>query len=62
MHRLGAQDAPRLLVEGEIVVGRPDDVRDLGPGGLDLVGILDVNRLGQRGDRCGTANTTSVCL
>jgi primosomal protein N' (replication factor Y) len=48
VHRLGAQDAPRLPVEGEIVVGGPDDVRDLGPGGLDLVGILDADRAERR--------------
>lgn len=35
--------APRLPREGEVLVGGADDVRDLGPGGLDLVGILDVN-------------------
>jgi hypothetical protein len=35
--------ASRLPREGEVLVGGADDVRDLGPGGLDLVGILDVD-------------------
>ena len=48
VHRLGPDDLPRLPVEGEIVVGGPDDVRDLGPGGLDLVAILDADRAERR--------------
>jgi len=48
VHRLGPQDQPRLPLEGEILVGGPDDVRDLGPGGLDLVGILDADRAERR--------------
>ena len=36
-------DAPRLPVPGEVVVGGPDDVRDFGAGGLDLVAILDAD-------------------
>ena len=43
VHRLEAEEGPRLPSEGEILVGGPDDVRDLGPGGLDLVGILDAD-------------------
>ena len=43
VRRLGAADVPRLPSAGEILVGGPDDVRDLGPGGLDLVGILDAD-------------------
>jgi primosomal protein N' (replication factor Y) (superfamily II helicase) len=36
---------PRLPNRGgEILIGGPEDVRDLGPGGLDLVAILDVDR------------------
>jgi primosomal protein N' (replication factor Y) (superfamily II helicase) len=36
--------SPRLPRErGEILIGGPEDVRDLGPGGLDLVAILDVD-------------------
>jgi primosomal protein N' (replication factor Y) len=41
--RLGADDVPRLPEDGEILVGGPDTVRDLGPGGLDLVAILDAD-------------------
>ncbi|MEO8476379.1 MAG: hypothetical protein ABI572_04920 [Actinomycetota bacterium] len=41
--RLGSGDAPRLPEASEIIVGGPDDVRDLGPGGLDLVAVLDVD-------------------
>ncbi len=48
VRRLGSGDAPRLPEEGEILVGGPDDVRDLGPGGLDLVGVLDADRAERR--------------
>ncbi len=41
--RLGSDDVPRLPDDGEILVGGPDDVRDLGPGGLDLVAILNAD-------------------
>ncbi len=41
--RLGSGDAPRLPGAREIVIGGPDDVRDLGPGGLDLVAVLDAD-------------------
>jgi primosomal protein N' (replication factor Y) len=34
---------PRLPRPGEVLVGGPDVVRDLGPGGLDLVGIVDAD-------------------
>ena len=43
VHRLREQDVPRLPADGEILVGGPDDVRDLGPAGLDLVAILDAD-------------------
>jgi primosomal protein N' (replication factor Y) len=43
VRRLREQDTPRLPAEGEILVGGPDDVRDLGPAGLDLVAILDAD-------------------
>jgi primosomal protein N' (replication factor Y) len=33
----------RLPLDGEVLVGGADDVRDLGPGALDLVGILDAD-------------------
>jgi hypothetical protein len=39
---------PRLPKQGEILVGGPQDVRDLGPGGLDLVAVLDVDQEGVR--------------
>ena len=41
--RLGPDDVPRLPKQGEILVGGPDDVRDFGRGGLDLVAILDAD-------------------
>lgn len=41
--RLGAKARPRLPRDAEIVVGGPQAVRDLGPGGLDLVGVLDAD-------------------
>ena len=43
VHRLRKEETPRLPSEGEIVVGGPDDVRDFGPGNLDLVAILDAD-------------------
>jgi primosomal protein N' (replication factor Y) len=46
--RLGSTDVPRLPVQDEILVGGPDDVRDLGPGGLDLVGVLDADLADKR--------------
>jgi primosomal protein N' len=48
VHRLGPDDTPRLPSEGEIVVGGPDDVRDFGRGGLDLVAILDADLADRR--------------
>jgi hypothetical protein len=33
----------RLPADGEVLVGWADDVRDLGPAALDLVGILDAD-------------------
>jgi primosomal protein N' (replication factor Y) len=43
VRRLRADDVPRLPTADEILVGGPDDVRDLGPGGLELVAILDAD-------------------
>ncbi len=34
---------PRLPKAGEIIIGGPEVVRDLGPGGLDLVAIVDAD-------------------
>jgi len=41
-------EQPRLPGEAEILVGGPDDVRDLGVGRLDLVGVLDADRAARR--------------
>ncbi len=46
--RLGPNDVPRLPADGEVLVGGPDDIRDLGPGGLDLVAVLDVDLADRR--------------
>jgi primosomal protein N' (replication factor Y) (superfamily II helicase) len=46
--RLGVDDVPRLPADGEVLIGGPDDVRDLGPGGLDLVAVLDADLAGRR--------------
>jgi primosomal protein N' (replication factor Y) len=43
VRRLADGESPHLPRDGEILVGGPDQVRDLGVGGLDLVGILDVD-------------------
>lgn len=48
VHRLAADDAPRLPTDGEVLVGGPDDVRDFGDAGLDLVAILDADLAGRR--------------
>ena len=48
VRRLGPDDVPRLPDDGEVLVGGPDDVRDLGAGGLDLVAILDADLAGRR--------------
>ena len=39
---------PRLPADGEVLVGGLDDMRDVGPGGLDLVAILDVDLADRR--------------
>ena len=43
VRRLGEDEPARLPRPDEILVGGPDDVRDLGPGDLDLVAILDAD-------------------
>ena len=43
VRRVPPKGRPRLPVEGEVLVGGPEAVRDLGPGGLDLVAILDAD-------------------
>lgn len=48
VRRLADDDPPRLPEEGEVLVGGPDDVRDFGRGGLDLVAILDADIAGRR--------------
>jgi len=48
VHRVRDGETPRLPAEEEILVGGPDDVRDLGPGDLDLVAILDVDLADRR--------------
>jgi primosomal protein N' len=48
VRRLADGDAPRLPGHDEILVGGPDDIRDLGPGGLELVAILDADLADRR--------------
>ncbi len=48
IHRLTRDEPPRLPLPGEIIIGGPDDVRDLGAGGLDLVAILDADLADRR--------------
>jgi primosomal protein N' (replication factor Y) (superfamily II helicase) len=43
VHRLADGEVPRLPHGDEVIVGGPDDVRDLGEGRLDLVAILDAD-------------------
>jgi primosomal protein N' (replication factor Y) len=48
VRRLDADEVPRLPDDGELLVGGPDDVRDFGRGGLDLVAILDADLAARR--------------
>jgi primosomal protein N' (replication factor Y) len=48
VRRLGPTGRARLPRDAEVLVGGADDVRDLGPGGLDLVGILDADLADRR--------------
>jgi primosomal protein N' (replication factor Y) len=48
VHRIRDGETPRLPGAEEILVGGPDDVRDLGRGDLDLVAILDVDLADRR--------------
>jgi len=41
--RLGPEDAPRAPGEAEVVVGGLETLKDLGPVGVDLVGILNAD-------------------
>jgi primosomal protein N' (replication factor Y) len=48
VRRLREDEPARLPTEDEILIGGPDDVRDLGPGDLDLVAILDADLADRR--------------
>jgi primosomal protein N' (replication factor Y) len=48
VHRLGPQEPARAPGSEEILVGGPDDVRDLGALDLDMVAILDVDLVERR--------------
>jgi primosomal protein N' (replication factor Y) len=48
VRRLADDEPARLPGRDEILVGGPDDIRDLGAGDLDLVAILDVDLAGRR--------------
>ena len=48
VRRLREDEPARLPGRDEILIGGPDDVRDLGPGDLDLVAILDVDLADRR--------------
>jgi primosomal protein N' (replication factor Y) len=48
VHRLAEGEAPRLPDDGEVLVGGPEDVRDFGAGGLELVAILDADLADRR--------------
>jgi primosomal protein N' (replication factor Y) len=43
VRRLRHADPGRLPADGEVLIGGPEDVRDLGVGDLDLVAILDAD-------------------
>ena len=46
--RIGTEDVPRPPGEAEVLVGGVEAVKDLGPVGLDLVGILDADLAARR--------------
>jgi primosomal protein N' (replication factor Y) len=48
VRRLREDESARLPGRDEILIGGPDDVRDLGPGDLDLVAILDADLADRR--------------
>ena len=48
VRRLRDDEPARLPGQDEILVGGPDDIRDLGAGGLDLVAILDIDLADRR--------------
>jgi primosomal protein N' (replication factor Y) len=48
VRRLREDEPARLPGRDEILIGGPDDVRDLGAGALDLVAILDVDLVDRR--------------
>ncbi len=53
---------PRLPREGEILIGGPEHVRDLGPGGLDLVGILDADAASRRPGLASTERALAIWM
>jgi len=46
--RIGRDDRPRPPADAEVLVGGVEAVKDLGPIGLDLVGILDADLASRR--------------
>jgi primosomal protein N' (replication factor Y) len=48
VRRLRHGEAPRLPGDGEVLVGGPEDVHDLGAGDCDLVAVLDADLAGRR--------------
>ena len=48
VHRSREDEPSRLPGDAEVLIGGPDDVRDLGVGDLDLVAILDADLAGRR--------------
>jgi primosomal protein N' (replication factor Y) len=48
VRRLAEGEPPHPPGDGEVLIGGPDDVRDLGAAGLDLVAILDADLAGRR--------------
>lgn len=46
--RIGSEDRPRPPAEAEVLVGGVEAVKDFGPVGLDLVGILDADLAARR--------------
>lgn len=62
VRRLRQDDAARPPGASEIVIGGPDDVRDLGVGGLDLVAILDADLAERRPGLAGRERSLTTWM
>jgi primosomal protein N' (replication factor Y) len=62
VRRIEAPGRARLPRPGEILIGGADAVRDLGPGGLDLVAILDVDLSERRAGLAARERSVAIAM